>query len=88
MAITPEIGFPLVFTAPACPGSQRISDALSFIYRRHLELRTEAEAYPGEAGFYDELIGIIDPRRENLGQTPGCEALSFYRAATHDHWQL
>lgn len=66
----------------------QVSDALSYIYRRHLELRTEADAYAGESDFYDELVGIIDPRREKLGQTPSCEALNFYRAATHDHWQL
>ena len=66
----------------------QVSDAVSFIYRRHLELRTEAEAYPGETEFFEELVGIIEPRREKLGQTRACESLNFYQAATHFHWQL
>ena len=66
----------------------QVSDALSFIYRRHLELKAEAEAYRGETEFYEELVRIIDPRRERLGRTRACESLNFYSATTHDHWQL
>lgn len=64
----------------------QVADALSYVFRRNLELREEAEAYPGEAEFFEGLVDIIEPRRETLGQCPDCEAVTFYRGVAPEGW--
>jgi hypothetical protein len=66
----------------------QVSDALSYVFRRHLELRSEEEAYPGEDDYYRDLTDILTPRREKLGQGPDCDARTFYRAVAPDGWVL
>jgi len=66
----------------------QVADALSYIYRRHLELQSENEAYDGESEFYSDLIGVIEPKREKIGRSPVSDALNFYRATSHDHWKI
>ena len=66
----------------------QVSDALSYVFRRHLELRTENEAYGGESAYYLSLVNVLNPRREKLGQGPECEARNFYRAVAPEGWVL
>jgi hypothetical protein len=66
----------------------QVSDALSYVFRRHLELKTEDEAYAGEAAYYLGLANVLNPRREKLGQGPEGDARDFYRAIAPDDWDL
>ena len=66
----------------------QVVDALSYVYRRKIELQTQAESYVSERAYYDELYSIIEPRREKLGQCPDCNAVSFYREIIPDGWAL
>ena len=54
----------------------QVADALAYVYRRKIELQTQAEAYPGERAYYDELYDMIEPRREKtLSQMQSGEVL-------------
>jgi Protein of unknown function (DUF3800) len=66
----------------------QVADALAYVYRRHLELRSIAEAYAGERALYDELAGIVEASREKLGRCPDCEAVAFYRAIAPEGWTI
>jgi hypothetical protein len=64
------------------------ADAVSYVYRRHLELTTLPEAYAGEQAFYASLVAILDVKRERLGRTPDAECIDFYNAVKHPAWAL
>ena len=66
----------------------QVADAISYVYRRHLELKSADEAYAGEQAYYQSLIDILEPRREKIGQTPDAPCVSFYQAARHQEWAL
>ncbi|WP_424975346.1 DUF3800 domain-containing protein [Dinoroseobacter sp. S124A] len=66
----------------------QVADALSYVYRRHLELMDEAEAYPGEQAYYAGLVDILERAREKIGRTPGAVCNQFYEQAKHAGWQL
>lgn len=66
----------------------QVADAISYVYRRHLELKSAQEAYPGEQAYYQNLIDILEPEREKIGQTPNEPCIAFYRAAQHPDWLL
>jgi Protein of unknown function (DUF3800) len=66
----------------------QVADALAYVYRRKIELQTQAEAYPGERAYFDELYDMIEPRREKMGHSSECNAVGFYRAAVPDGWAL
>jgi len=66
----------------------QVADALSWVYRRHLELMEHLEAYDGEQVFYQELVAILEPQREKLGLTPAGPSVSFYQEARHPGWAL
>lgn len=66
----------------------QVSDAVSYVYRRHLELTTEEEEWSGEKKYYGELREILDSKREKLGQTPESSCLEFYKKAKHKYWLL
>lgn len=66
----------------------QVADALSWIYRRHLELRSQAEAYAGEQAYYQGMINILDSQREKLGQCPKDPCVAFYEAARHEGWDV
>lgn len=53
----------------------QVADTLAYVYRRHLELKSETEAYKGEKALYKKLTGVIEPSRKKLGQCPDCEAV-------------
>ena len=66
----------------------QVADALSWVYRRHLELTTQNEAYPGERAYYQGLVDILEPQRERFGQAPAQSCVSFYQAARHPAWPI
>jgi hypothetical protein len=66
----------------------QVSDAISWVYRRHLELKALNEAFVGEKDFYTELVGMLEPERITLGLTPNCAARQFFDAARHPEWKL
>lgn len=66
----------------------QVADALSWVYRRHLELIDQAEAYPGEQAYYQELVEVLEPHREKLGQSPAAPSVAFYQEARHPEWAI
>lgn len=66
----------------------QVADAISWIYRRHLELKNVDEAYDGERAYYHELVAILEPHREKLGNCPKDPCLAFYQAARHADWAI
>jgi hypothetical protein len=66
----------------------QVADAVSYAYRRHLELHSVAEAWAGEKTYYDGLIAKLEPAREKLGQTPSGACIDFYTQAKHGNWAL
>lgn len=66
----------------------QVADAISYVYRRHLELKSVAEAWVGEKDYYAGLVAILEPARETLGQCPDATCVKFYKAATHPEWKL
>lgn len=66
----------------------QVADVISYVYRRHLELKSQAEKYAGEKAFYEMLEGILEPQREKLGQTPNEPCVAFYETAVHPDWAI
>lgn len=66
----------------------QVADAVSYVYRRHLELATQPEAYAGEQAFYSNLVARLDAKRERLGRTPDTECIDFFNAVKHPAWAL
>ena len=66
----------------------QVADAVSYVYRRHLELTAQPEAWAGEQAFYSGLIARLDAKRKRLGRTPDAECINFYTAVKHPAWAL
>jgi hypothetical protein len=66
----------------------QVADAVSYAYRRHLELRSANEKWPGEQQYFASLVRKLEPKREPLGRTPGGPCIEFYKAACHRKWKL
>jgi len=66
----------------------QVADAVCYIYRRHLELKSEKEAWEGEKTYFVGLVSKVEPKREKLGQNPGGVCVEFYEAARHKEWAL
>jgi hypothetical protein len=66
----------------------QVADAISYVYRRHLELKDVAEAWEGEKDYYAELVAILEPARETHGNCPDVACVKFYKAAKHPGWKL
>ena len=66
----------------------QVADAMSYVYRRHLELTGEAEKWLGEQEYFASLVKIIEPAREKLGRCSQRPCLEFYNAAIHPKWKL
>ena len=65
------------------------ADAVSYIYRRHLELTGgSAERWIGERKFIEGLIDILEPSREKLGDSPNADCVDFYNSIKHSNWEL
>jgi hypothetical protein len=66
----------------------QIADAISYVYRRYLELQSISEAWAGEKDYYAELVSILEPERETHGRAPDEPCVKFYKAAKHPEWKL
>ena len=66
----------------------QVADAICYVYRRHLELKTVRENWAGEKDYYQGLVDILEPRREKLGQSPNEPSVLFYKAVRHPEWAL
>lgn len=66
----------------------QVADAVSYVYRRHLEILSAGEDYPGEKEYYDSLLNILNPKRKKLGRTPHTECTQFYKQIACNGWIL
>ena len=66
----------------------QVADALSYVYRRNLELMDQTEAYSGERAFYARLVAKLDRAREKIGRTPEYPCNQFFKKARHAGWRL
>ena len=66
----------------------QVADALSYVYRRHLELMGAPETYPGEQAYYAGLVATLDGAREKIGRVPNVPCIQFFNEAKHVGWPL
>ena len=66
----------------------QVADAISYVYRRHLELTAGEEQWSGERTYYQSLVEILEPHREKLGRCPDAPCRAFYRGTKHPKWEL
>ena len=66
----------------------QVADAVCYVYRRDLELKSDKEAWAGEKEYFAGLVSKLERQRERLGQNPGGPCIDFYEAARHKHWAL
>lgn len=67
----------------------QVADAMSYVYRRHLELLSKSEKYPGERKFIEELVSTMDDRRKPIGNVPpDTPCINFYQQIKHPSWKL
>lgn len=64
----------------------QVADAVSYVYRRHLELTSAAQGWPGEQAYFEGLVGKLEARRERIGRTPDTEATKVYASIRHAEW--
>ncbi len=66
----------------------QVADAVCYVYRRHLELKSGKEAWVGEREYFAGLVDKLEAKRERLGQNPGGSCIDFYEATRHKEWAL
>lgn len=66
----------------------QVADAICYVYRRHIELKTVAEAWPGEQAYYAGLVQRLERNREKIGRTPDLPSVKFFEQAKHPEWTL
>lgn len=66
----------------------QVADAISYVYRRHLELVVAAEEWAGEKQYYASLIDILEPHREKIGNCCPAACTTFFNQARHNAWKL
>jgi hypothetical protein len=66
----------------------QVADVVSYVYRRHLELKSDKEAWEGERKYFSDLVDKLDSKREHLGRNPGGPCIDFYETARHPEWEL
>lgn len=66
----------------------QVADAISYVYRRHLELLAGQEAWLGERQYYAGLVAKLDKQREKIGRCPDTPGVRFFRQARHEGWSL
>ena len=49
----------------------QVADAVSYAYRRHLQLKSDSEKWAGERQYFASLVAKLEPNREPLCRTPG-----------------
>tara|TARA_R110000868_G_scaffold138329_1_gene352283 strand:- start:210 stop:1049 length:840 start_codon:yes stop_codon:yes gene_type:complete len=67
----------------------QVADAISYIYRRYLELTSLDEAYEGERYFYESLVDKLNSKFVKIGRTrPSSRCIQFYEESIHPNWNL
>ena len=66
----------------------QVADAICYIYRRFLELKSCDERWRGERKYYQSLIEILEPHRERLGYSPDSPCVNFFKMSKHTAWNL
>ena len=66
----------------------QVADAISYVYRRRLELATATEEWAGEKQYYAGLVGILEPQREKIGHCCPAPCCTFFDQASHQGWKL
>ena len=66
----------------------QVADAISYVYRRHLELSCEPEKWSGERDYFADLVAGLEPARAKLGRCPQGPCHDFYKAASHPGWTV
>jgi hypothetical protein len=66
----------------------QVADAAAYVYRRHLELKSEDEAWLGERSYFDGLTGKLDNIRERIGSNRKGACVDFHKAVKYKHWTL
>lgn len=65
----------------------QVADAVSYVYRRHLELKSEAEGWEGEKEYFAGLVNKLEAKRENIGRCPDKEAVKVFSSICHPEWK-
>ena len=66
----------------------QVADAICYVYRRFLELKSADEEWEGEEDYYVGLVAKLEPAREKLGRYPDTQCTRFYEKAKHTEWKL
>ncbi len=66
----------------------QVADAICYVYRRHIELLTAAEAWVGEKTYYAGLVHRLERSREKIGRTPDTPSVKFFERAKHPEWAI
>ncbi len=66
----------------------QVADAISYVYRRYLELISSDEEWEGERSYYSDLFKILEPAREKLGVCPNTNCVKFYKQVVHAMWKI
>ena len=66
----------------------QVADAICYVYRRHLELKTDGEKWPGEKKYYEKLVGLLESKRVKNCQYPNEPCVQFFKQAKHPDWKL
>jgi hypothetical protein len=66
----------------------QVADAVSYAYRRHLELKSQNEKWTGEQQYFASLVDKLEPKREPLGRTADGQCIEFYEAVRHKEWAM
>lgn len=65
------------------------ADVVSYVYRRHLEIcGGQSEREEGEASFIQDLIEVLEPHREKLGNLPRSDCLDLFNKLVHPSWAI
>jgi hypothetical protein len=66
----------------------QVADAVCYVYRRHIELKSAKESWEGEQKYFAELVATLESKRERLGRKRTGLCIEFYEAACHVEWAL
>jgi len=66
----------------------QVADAISYVYRRHLELMALPEVWSGEKQYYEQLFTMLDSQREKMGRCVETPCVQFFKRACHTGWKL
>jgi hypothetical protein len=71
----------------------QVADAVSYAYRRYLELQNVKGQWSGEQQYFASLVAKFEEAKKpkkpkRLGRTPCGPCIEFYKAACHREWTL